>query len=126
MEVDAMLQIGIMIAIAAAMFWWLHLYVAIAGGVIILMLVAAKLRDAAHRGRRFVMAQDSEEDEAERIRQRDATFLYAMWIGLTVSGAAQAGDGGYSHHHGGDHGGDYGGGFDGGGGGGDGGGGGSL
>ena len=119
-----MLQIGIMIAIAAAMFWWLHFYVAFAGGAIIAMLIAAKLRDAAHRGRRLVLAKDSEEDEAERVRQRDATFLYAMWIGLTVSGAAQAGDGPH-HHQGGDYGSDIGGGFDGGGSG-DGGGGGSF
>lgn len=110
-----MLQIGIMILTAAAMFWFLHLYVAIFGGVIILLLIAAKLRDAAHRGRRLMIARESEEDEADRVRRRDATYLYALWIGLTVGGAAQAGDGAHMHHHDGGYGGDLGGGFDGGG-----------
>ncbi len=111
-----MLQIGIMIAIAAAMFWWLHLWIAVAGGIVVALLIAAKLRDAANRGRYLMISQDAEEDEAERIRNRDATFLYAMWIGLTVAGAAHADSGAYMHHQGGDHGGDFGGGFDGGGG----------
>ena len=114
-----MLQIGLMIAVAAAMFWWLHIGIATVGGVIILLLVAAKLRDAANRGRRLMIACDDEdEDEAERIRNRDATFLYVMWIGLTMSGAAHSDGGAYMHHDGGgDFGGDFGGGFDGGGGG---------
>tara|TARA_Y100000588_G_scaffold383927_1_gene474239 strand:+ start:1030 stop:1176 length:147 start_codon:yes stop_codon:yes gene_type:complete len=36
-----MLQTGIMLRIAAAVFWWLHLYLAIAVGVVIVLLVAA-------------------------------------------------------------------------------------
>lgn len=120
-----MLQIGLMILIAAALFWWLHLWIAVAGAALILLLIAAKLRDAAHRGRVMLIARESEDEEAERVRQRDATFLYAMWIGLTVAGAAQAADGAHMHHQDGGHGGDFGGGFDGGGMG-DGGGGGTL
>jgi len=36
-----MLQIGITLLIAAATFWWLHLYLAIAVGMVIALLVAA-------------------------------------------------------------------------------------
>lgn len=112
-----MLQIGILVAVAAALFWWLPIGAAIIGGIFILFLLAAKLRKAVRQGRLALLARD-EDDEARRIRDRDATFLYAMWIGLTISGGAHANDGGYMGHHGdGGYGGDSGGGFDGGGGG---------
>jgi len=65
----------------------------------------------------LLISRESEDDEADRVRRRDETFLYAMWIGLTVSGAVQAGDS-VHYHDGGHGGGDFGGGFDGGAGGG--------
>jgi uncharacterized membrane protein YgcG len=115
-----MLQIGIMLAIAAAIFWWLPIGVAAFVGIIVFFLIAAKLRDAANKGRHIMIARN-DEDEAERIRNRDTTFMYAMWIGLTVAETTHADGGAYIHHPGGgDFGGDIGGGFDGGGGGGDG------
>lgn len=114
-----MVHVGIMVAIAAAMFWWLPLGVAIVGGIVLFFLIAAKLRDAVTRGRLHMIARKKDDDdEAQRIRDRDATFLYAMWIGLTVSGSAHADGGAYIHHpDGGDFGGNIGGGIDGGGGG---------
>ena len=39
-----MLQIGIMLLIAAAAFWWLHLYLAIAVGVVIALSGSWMLR----------------------------------------------------------------------------------
>jgi len=65
----------------------------------------------------LLISRESEDDEADRVRRRDETFLYAMWIGLTVSGAVHAGDS-VHYHDGGHGGGDFGGGFDGGAGGG--------
>ncbi|NKB59985.1 MAG: hypothetical protein GKS00_27045 [Alphaproteobacteria bacterium] len=113
-----MLQVGIMIAIAAAMFWWLPLWAAVVGGIVLFFVVAAKLRDAVTRGRVHMIIHKDDDDEAQRIRDRDATFLYAMWIGLTIAGPAHSDGGEYIHHPGGgDFGGDIGGGHDGGGGG---------
>ena len=113
-----MLQIGILVAVAAALFWWLPIGASVIGGIFILFLLAAKLRKAVRRGRRALIARDDDaHDEARCLRDRDATFLYAMWIGLTISGGAHADGGGYMGHHGdGGYGGDMGGGFDGGGG----------
>lgn len=113
-----MFQIALMLAVALAMFWWLHIEVATVGIIVIAFLIAAKLRDAANRGRRLMLAREDEEDaeeEARRIRNRDATFIYAMWIGLTVAGPVHGDSSAYMHHPGGDMGGDLGGGFDGGG-----------
>lgn len=113
-----MVQIGMMVAAAAAMFWLLPLGFAFAGGLLLALLLAAKVRDAVIRGRRLVIARrdekTDEDAEAQKARARDDTFFYAMWIGLTVAGPAHS-DGGYMDHHGGDFGGDIGGGFDGGG-----------
>lgn len=112
-----MLQIGILLAVAAALFWWLPIGAAVIGGIFILLLLFAKLRKAVRQGRRALIARDEDnDDEARRLRDRDATLFYAMWIGLTISGGAHAGEGSYTGHHGdGGYGGD-GGGFDGGGG----------
>jgi len=91
-------------AIGLALFWILPLGFAIAGAVLAALLVAAKLRDAAHHGR-LVIAARKKDGESQDMVRRDAMF-YAMWIGLTVSGHHHD-SGPYVHgQHGGDFGGD--------------------
>ena len=104
-------------AIGLALFWFLPLGFAIAGAVLAALLVAAKLRDAAHHGRPVIAARKKDGDAAvQDMVRRDALF-YAMWIGLTVSGQHHD-SGSYVHgQHGGDFGGDFGGGHGDGGGG---------
>ena len=100
-------------AIGLALFWILPLGFAIAGAVLAALLVAAKLRDAAHHGRLVIAAHKKDGDAAvQDMVRRDALF-YAMWIGLTVSGSGHHhGSDSYVHgQHGGDYGGDHGGGF---------------
>ena len=116
-----MVLILFLIAIALALFWILPLGGAIVGAMVVALLVAAKLHDAVRHGRLAIAARKKDEDAESEVQdryQRDAIF-YAMWIGLTVSGAGQHHDAdSYVHgQHGADYGGDSGGGFGDGGGG---------
>ncbi|MDH3714103.1 MAG: hypothetical protein OET44_09685 [Gammaproteobacteria bacterium] len=103
-----------LIAITLVLFWILPLGAAIAAALVAALLVAAKLHDAARRGRLVITAREKDDDAgdvAQDMYRRNAVF-HAMWIGLTVSGAGHLHDSGTYVH--GQHGGDFGGGFDGG------------
>ncbi len=92
-----MLQIAVMIAIAAAAFWWLPIFISGVIGLVVFFLIAGKLRDAANKGRRFMKRRKDAEDEEEADYSygREASFIGAMWVGLTVSEAIHT-DTGYS------------------------------
>lgn len=122
-----MVFVLVLIVITLALFWFLPVGFAIAGAVVVALLLAAKLRDAANHGRLVIAARKKNEtaDAAIQDMYRRDTLFYAMWIGLSVSGAGHHDSGSYVHgQHGGDFGGDFGGGGGGDAGGGDGGGGG--
>jgi uncharacterized membrane protein YgcG len=116
-----MLVILFLIVIALMLFWILPLGLAMVGAVMIALLVAAKLHDAARHGRLLIAVREkgeNAEDVVQGMYHRHAIF-HAMWIGLTVSGAGHHHESSsYVHgQHGGDLGGDFGGGFGDGGGG---------
>ncbi len=110
-----MVVIFFQLAIALVLFWVLPFWLAIAAAVVITILVAAKLHDAVHHGRRIIAAGKKDKDAEYIDNYHSGTLFHAMWIGLTVSGSGSA------HHHmsdtSGQHGGDFGGGFGDGGGG---------
>jgi hypothetical protein len=110
-----MLVVLFLIAIALVLFWILPLGFAVVSALLVALLVAAKLHDAARRGRLVIAARKNDEnaeDVVQDIYYRHSIF-HAMWIGLTVSGAGHLHDSGsYVHgQHGGDLGGDLGSGF---------------
>ena len=108
-----MVFILVLVVILLVLFWVLPFGFAIAGAVVIALLVAAKLRDAAHHGRLVNAARKKDEIGEAEIRDmvRRDTMFYALWIGLTVAGSGHQDSGSYVHgQHGGDFGGDFGGG----------------
>ena len=94
-----MFVVVFLIAIALILFWFTSFGVAVAGSVVIALLLAAKLHDAMGRGRRVIAQRgDDGNDSSMQPEHHRHTMLHTLWIGLTVAGTAHHHDAG-SHVH---------------------------
>ena len=84
-----MFMVVVLLTIAVLLFSFAPFGIAVAGSVVIALLLIARLHDATRHGRRVIASRNEQAgDSSIQQEHHRHTMLHTLWIGLTVAGAA--------------------------------------